>query len=138
MRIGIVCPFSWDVPGGVQAHVRDLAEHLIAAGHEVSVLAPGEEEEHDEPYLVLVGRALPVPHNGSVARVAFGPVSASRVRRWIREGEFDVLHVHSPVSPSIGMLACWAALGPVVATFHASYEGKVWPMAAPSNSAVVL
>lgn len=130
MRIGIVCPFSWDVPGGVQAHVRDLAEHLIAAGHEVSVLAPGEEEEHDEPYLVLVGRALPVPHNGSVARVAFGPVSASRVRRWIREGEFDVLHVHSPVSPSIGMLACWAALGPVVATFHASYEGKVWPMAA--------
>jgi phosphatidylinositol alpha-mannosyltransferase len=130
MRIGMVCPFSWDVPGGVQYHVRDLAEHLIGLGHEVSVLAPGDEEAHDEPYLVLVGRALPVPHNGSVARVAFGPVSASRVRRWIREGEFDVLHVHSPVSPSIGMLACWAALGPVVATFHASYEGRVWPMVA--------
>ena len=130
MKIGLVCPFSWDVPGGVQNHVRDLAEHLIELGHEVSVLAPGDEDAHHEPYLVLVGRALPVPHNGSVARVAFGPRSASRVRRWIREGEFDVIHVHSPVSPSIGMLTCWAALGPIVATFHASYEGRVWPMVA--------
>jgi len=130
VKVGLVCPFSWDVPGGVQNHVRDLAEHLLALGHEVSVLAPGDEDAHHEPYLVLVGRALPVPHNGSVARVAFGPRSASRVRRWIREGEFDVVHVHSPVSPSIGMLTCWAALGPIVATFHASYEGRVWPMVA--------
>jgi phosphatidylinositol alpha-mannosyltransferase len=112
--------------------VRDLAEHLIGLGHEVSVLAPGDEDLVAEPYVVTVGRAIPVPHNGSVARVAFGPVSASRVRRWIREGEFDVLHVHSPVSPSIAMIACWAARGPVVATFHASYEGRVRLMAAGS------
>ncbi len=130
MKIGIVCPFSWDVPGGVQAHVRDLAVHLIAAGHDVSVLAPGDEDTITEPYVTSVGRALPVRHNGSVARVAFGPVSASRVRRWIREGEFEVMHVHSPISPSIGMVACWAALGPIVATFHASYEGRVRSMVA--------
>jgi phosphatidyl-myo-inositol alpha-mannosyltransferase len=130
VKIGIVCPFSWDVPGGVQAHVRDLAEHLIAAGHDVSVLAPGDEDTITEPYVTSVGRALPVRHNGSVARVAFGPVSASRVRRWIREGEFEVMHVHSPISPSIGMVACWAALGPIVATFHASYEGRVRSMVA--------
>jgi phosphatidyl-myo-inositol alpha-mannosyltransferase len=130
MRVGIVCPFAWDVPGGVQYHVRDLAEKLLELGHEVSVLAPGDEDAIDEPYVVSVGRALPVRHNGSVARLAFGPVSASRVRRWLREGEFDVLHVHSPISPSIGMVACWAAIGPIVATFHASYEGRVWPMVA--------
>ena len=130
MKIGIVCPFSWDVPGGVQVHVRDLAEHLIASGHDVSVLAPGDEDTISEPYVVSVGRAMPVRHNGSVARVAFGSVSASRVRRWIREGEFEVMHVHSPISPSIGMVACWAALGPIVATFHASYEGRVRSMVA--------
>ena len=45
MRIGIVCPYSWDIPGGVQAHVRDLAEKLIALGHHVSVLAPGDEDD---------------------------------------------------------------------------------------------
>jgi phosphatidylinositol alpha-mannosyltransferase len=130
VKVGIVCPFSWDVPGGVQVHVRDLAEHLIGDGHDVSVLAPGDEDAIVEPYVVSVGRALPIRHNGSVARVAFGPVSASRVRRWIREGEFDVMHVHSPISPSIGMIACWAALGPIVATFHASYEGRVRSMVA--------
>ena len=68
------------------------------------------------------GRAVPVPYNGSVARLSFGLLSASRVRRWIREGEFDVLHVHEPASPSLGLLACWAAIGPIVATFHASME----------------
>lgn len=123
MRVGLVCPFDWDVPGGVAIHVRDLAEELQRRGHEVSVLAPGEDEANAAPYLTLVGRAIPVPVNGSVARVAFGPVSASRTRRWIREGEFDVLHVHAPVSPSLGMLACWAAIGPVVATFHTAMEG---------------
>jgi phosphatidylinositol alpha-mannosyltransferase len=130
VKVGIVCPFSWDVPGGVQVHVRDLAEHLIADGHDISVLAPGDEDSIVEPYVTSVGRALPIRHNGSVARVAFGPVSASRVRRWIREGEFDVMHVHSPISPSIGMIACWAGLGPIVATFHASYEGRVRSMVA--------
>lgn len=123
MRVGLVCPFDWDVPGGVSIHVRDLAEELQRRGHEVSVLAPGGDESGAPPYLTLVGRAVPVPNNGSIARVAFGPVSASRTRRWIREGEFDVLHVHSPVSPSLGMLACWAAIGPIVATFHTAMEG---------------
>ena len=75
---------------------------------------------------------MPIPFNGSIARVQFGPLSASRVRRWLREGEFDVLHVHSPVSPSLGMLACWSAIGPIVATFHASLEGRSRVMTAGS------
>ena len=74
--------------------------------------------------MTIAGRSLPVPYNGSVARVSFGPRSASRVRRWIREGDFDVLHVHSPVTPSLGMMACWSALGPIVATFHAAIDGR--------------
>ncbi|MCH6159205.1 glycosyltransferase family 4 protein [Streptomyces marispadix] len=120
MRVGIVCPYSWDVPGGVQFHVRDLAEHLDAAGHEVSVLAPSDDETPLPPYVVSAGRAVPVPYNGSVARLNFGFLSAARVRRWVHEGAFDVLHIHEPATPSLALLTCWAAQGPIVATFHTS------------------
>jgi phosphatidylinositol alpha-mannosyltransferase len=120
VRIGIVCPYSFDVPGGVQFHVRDLAEHLIDHGHEVSVLAPADDDTPVPAYVVPAGRAVPVPYNGSVARVNFGPVSASRVRRWLADGAFDVLHIHEPVTPSLALLALWAAEGPIVGTFHTS------------------
>ncbi|MEU0154182.1 glycosyltransferase family 4 protein [Micromonospora fulviviridis] len=118
MRIGIVCPYSFDVPGGVQNHVMDLAEALLGLGHEVSVLAPADEDSPLPPYVVSAGRAVPLPYNGSVARIAFGPVSTARVRRWINRGDFDVLHVHEPLTPSLSMLAVLCARGPVVATFH--------------------
>src|SRR5438270_68827 len=115
MRVGIVCPYSWDIPGGVQAHVRDLAEALIGLGHKVSVLAPGDEDSPLlPPYVVAAGRAVPVRYNGSVARLQFGPVSAARVRRWLRDGCFDVLHVHEPVAPSLSLLAVMLARGPIV------------------------
>ncbi|WP_411075114.1 glycosyltransferase family 4 protein [Streptomyces sp. cmx-4-7] len=120
MRIGIVCPYSWDVPGGVQFHIRDLAEHLVRLGHEVSVLAPADDETPLPPYVVSAGRAVPVPYNGSVARLNFGFLSAARVRRWLHDNAFDVVHIHEPTSPSLGLLTCWAAQGPIVATFHTS------------------
>jgi phosphatidylinositol alpha-mannosyltransferase len=120
MRVGVVCPYSWDVPGGVQYHVRDLSEVLLERGHEVSVLAPADEDTKVPAYVVPAGRAVRVPYNGSVARVNFGPISATRVRRWLRDGAFDVLHIHEPVTPSLSVLACWAANGPIVATFHTS------------------
>ncbi|MFD3684753.1 glycosyltransferase family 4 protein [Nocardiopsis sp. NPDC058631] len=122
IRVGLVCPYAWDVPGGVQQHVGDLAEALTRMGHEVSVLAPvGDAEGAELPdHLVNAGRPLPVRYNGSVARLSFGPRTASRVRRWIAEGGFDVLHVHEPSAPSVSLLACWAADGPLVATFHTS------------------
>jgi phosphatidylinositol alpha-mannosyltransferase len=126
VRVGIVCPYDWDVPGGVQAHVRDLAEALIAMGHHVSVLAPADPDDEDgtalPPYFVPAGRTVPVPYNGSVARFNFGVISATRVRRWLREGEFDVIHVHEPTFPNLSLLACYAARVPIVATFHTSIE----------------
>ena len=118
LRIGIVCPYSFDVPGGVQFHVRDLAESLIERGHQVSVLAPADDDTPIPDYMTSAGRAVPVRYNGSVARMTFGPLTAARVRRWLAAGEFDVLHLHEPVTPSLGMLALWIADGPIVATFH--------------------
>jgi len=120
VRVGIVCPYSLDHPGGVQAHVRDLAEELMLAGHEISVLAPADDDAPLPAYVVSAGRAVPVPYNGSIARLNFGLLSNTRVRRWLREGEFDVLHVHEPMAPGLGLLACWAADGPIVGTFHSA------------------
>ena len=119
-RIGIVCPYGWDTPGGVQSHVRDLAEYLIREGHFVSVLAPAIDDENLPEYVTSAGRPIAIPYNGAVARVLFGPIAFSRVRHWISQGDFDVLHLHEPAIPSISLLACWAAEGPLVGTFHAA------------------
>src|SRR5689334_4214774 len=127
MRIGLVCPYQWDVPGGVQYHVRDLARTLRGMGHHVEVLTPAEHEESlAEEWITFAGRTVPIPYNGSMASVQFGPVSAARVRRWLRDGRFDAVHVHDPAPPSIGLLVCMMAEGPIVATFHAATVRSKW------------
>ena len=120
LRIGLVCPYSWDVPGGVQNHIRDLAEFLINNGHHVEVLAPATESEDLPDYVVSAGRAVSIPYNGAVARVLFGVGANSRVRSWINDGDFDLLHLHEPAIPSLSLLACWAGEGAMVGTFHAA------------------
>jgi phosphatidylinositol alpha-mannosyltransferase len=121
MRIGLVCPYRWDRPGGVQYHVRDLAETLRGLGHHVEVLTPADHGESlPAEHVTFAGRTVPIPYNGSMASVQFGPISAARVRRWLREGSFDVVHVHDPAPPSIGLLVLMIAKGPIVATFHAA------------------
>jgi phosphatidylinositol alpha-mannosyltransferase len=120
VRVGLVCPYDWCAPGGVGAHVGELALALQHLGHEVSVLTPAEDDSDLPPYVVSTGKPVSVSYNGSVARVALGPVSTRRVRRWLREGDFDVLHVHEPASPSLSALAVWAARGPIVATWHSA------------------
>ena len=119
LRIGMVSPYAWDVPGGVQAHIRDLAHHFLAEGHEVSVLAPAlDEGAIGEKFVVPAGRPVAIPYNGAVARVLFGPVAATRVRQWIARNDFDVMHLHEPAIPSLSLLACSIAEGPMVGTFH--------------------
>ena len=115
------------MPGGVQSHVLDLARALIALGHSVSVLAPADDERPaGEPplpaFVTPAGRAVSVPYNGSVARITFGPVSYARVRRWLADHTFDVLHLHEPGTFSLSSLALFEAEGPIVATFHTSTE----------------
>jgi len=127
MRIGLVCPYSFDVHGGVQNHVRDLAAELVALGHEVGVLAPGEQDDGLPPYVTTTGRTVPMPYNGSVARVSFGPLVAGRVRRWLADGRFDVVHIHEPATPSVSVLALWQSRAPVIATFHTAQE-RSWAL----------
>ena len=122
MRIGIVCPYDWSVPGGVQAHILDIAQEFQARGHEVNVLAPVSDESGLQSWVTSGGEPIAVNYNGSVARLSFGLRATRRVRKWIRSGDFDVVHVHEPLSPSLSALTCWAATGPIVATFHSSME----------------
>jgi len=110
-RIGIVCPYSWDVPGGVRSHIADLALTLQGRGYEVSVLAPVEDPDTLPDYVFDGGRPIAVSYNGAVARMSFGVRATRRVRQWIREGDFDVVHIHEPVAPSSSLLTCWAARG---------------------------
>ena len=110
MRIGIVCPYSFDVPGGVQNHVMDLAEALISLGHEVSVLAPADDDSPLPPYVVPAGRSVPVPYNGSVARVTFGPISTARVRRWLARGR--VRRAARARTVRAEPVACWRCSPP--------------------------
>jgi phosphatidylinositol alpha-mannosyltransferase len=120
MRIGMVCPYSFDVPGGVQSHVLQLADVMRRRGNEVSVLAPSSPHASLPDYIVSAGRAVPIPYNGSVARLRFGPATHRKVKKWLADGDFDVLHLHEPNAPSLSMLALNIAEGPIVATFHTS------------------
>ena len=122
LRVGLVCPYALDVPGGVQQQVLGLAAYLRDADHDVRVLAPGglpEEAYGLEPgRFTSAGTAFGVRYNGSVAPVAFGPLAAARARRWVAAQAVDLLHVHEPLAPSTSLHALAAARSPVVATFH--------------------
>jgi phosphatidyl-myo-inositol alpha-mannosyltransferase len=121
VRIAIACPYAWDVPGGVQVHVRQLADHLRRRGHRTLVLAPAFGPI-DEPGVSVVGRPVRLRFNGSVAPISPDPRGLARVRRALASFRPDVVHVHEPFSPSTAMFATFAARAPVVATFHASLE----------------
>src|SRR5260370_38482632 len=116
MRVGVGCPYSWDVHGGVQEHIRDLAEALIDLGHEVSVISPADDDAALPGYVVPAGRAVAVPYNGSGARLPFGPLSATRVRRWVTARSFPVLHVPQPPAPRLSLIACLGFDRPSLAT----------------------
>lgn len=131
MKVLIVCPYSWSTPGGVGAHVANLAKAMRLRGHEVRVLAPSEEDV--EPGVVSVGRSIPIPYNGSVARLAFGPRVAGRVRVALRRARPDVVHVHEPFAPSVGLLTLLNTRLPVVATFHAAIaRSRAYRIAGPA------
>jgi phosphatidyl-myo-inositol alpha-mannosyltransferase len=135
MRILQVSPYSWDAPGGVQVHIRQLSRHLQRRGHEVLVLAPGDTGfEHEDAR--IVGRTVPVRVNGSVARLCFSARSSREVRRALRDFGADVVHVHDPLTPSTSMLAVLHARVPVVGTFHSYFarehlEGRIYTAVAP-------
>jgi phosphatidylinositol alpha-mannosyltransferase len=95
---------------------------LVDHGHEVSVLAPCDDDADLPDWVVDGGRPIAIRYNGAVARLNFGVKATRHVRTWIKEGDFDILHVHEPVAPSLSVLGLWVARGPLVATWHSSHD----------------
>jgi phosphatidyl-myo-inositol alpha-mannosyltransferase len=121
VRVALACPYAWDAPGGVQVHVRQLAECLIERGHEAIVLAPAEGRPH-EPWVRVVGKPIRMRYQGTFAPICFSPASWKEVGNVLRTFRPDVVHAHEPTAPSRGVLAALRAPVPVVATFHANVE----------------
>jgi phosphatidyl-myo-inositol alpha-mannosyltransferase len=121
VRIVQVCPYAWDATGGVQVHVRQLSANLRARGHEVLILAPSLRPLKEDG-VSIVGRALRIPYQGTVAPICFTPGSIARIGRELRAFRPDVVHAHEPLSPSTGMFATLRSPAPVVGTFHAFAE----------------
>ncbi len=115
-RVAMVSPYDIDVPGGVQAHVRHLADHLRDAGDEVTVVAPGRRSRSG---ITTVGRSVGIPFNDSVAPVTLDPLAARRVRAALADLRPDVVHVHEPAVPVVSLAAATWGRAATVATFHA-------------------
>ena len=120
LRIAIVTPYSWTYPGGVNRHVEALAEALIDRGHELRVLAPWDPSDrlgralHRAPperrsrpdYLIGLGRTVGIGANGAVSNLSAFPDAVTKMRRELRAGRFDVVHVHEPPAPLLSWDAC--------------------------------
>jgi phosphatidyl-myo-inositol alpha-mannosyltransferase len=137
MRVAILCPYSLSVPGGVQGQVLGLATELRRLGHVATVLAPMDQRdmagpgESDSAEIVSLGRSVPIRANGSIAPVALGPVASFRALSALRNGAFDVLHIHEPFAPGASY-ACLALDGsPKVGTFHRSGPSAFYTVLRP-------
>ena len=139
-KIALVSPYSWTYPGGVMRHIEALADQFMAAGHDVRVLAPydppdrrasllhrgAEPQPRPAPeHLVPLGRTIGVPANGAVSNLAAAPSALIAMRRELRGGGYDVVHVHEPVTPLLGWDVVASSPVPVVGTFHCYSENAV-------------
>jgi phosphatidylinositol alpha-mannosyltransferase len=141
VRIALLSPYSWTYPGGVTRHIEALARELSAAGHDARVLAPFDPDDslsrrlhrgarpqrHPTPdSFVSLGRTVGIQANGAVSNMALTPGSLYALRRELREGGYDVAHIHEPVVPVLGWDAlCSAGELPLVGTFHTYSENTL-------------
>jgi len=119
VRVGLVCPYSLTIPGGVQGQVLGLARSLRGLGHEVRVLAPCDGPPPDAGVTPL-GRSVPTAANGSVAPLAPDPSAQLRTIRALRDEDFEVVHLHEPIAPGPTMTTLLFGEAPMVGTFHAA------------------
>lgn len=125
MRIGLICPYSLSVPGGVQGQVLGLARSLRQFGHDARVLAPCDGPPPDAGVIPL-GNSLPTDANGSVAPIAPDVSAQLRTIRALRDEDFDIVHLHEPFSPGPTQTAVLFKSQPLVATFHAAGESAAY------------
>jgi phosphatidyl-myo-inositol alpha-mannosyltransferase len=139
VRVALVSPYSWTYPGGVTRHIEALAGELIGSGHDVRVLSPYDPDDRRTAWLhrgarpqrravpewmVPLGGTIGWPSNGAVSNLAGTPSAVATLRRELRAGQFDVVHLHEPVAPVIGWDALTSVDAPLVGTFHCYSESR--------------
>ena len=128
MKIGLVTPYIYPLPGGVNAHVHDLYEHLVAHGHDVRIISSVHgAQRQSEGDIIRLGYGFSVPTNGSVGTLTFSPRYTSIVAEMLERERFDILHFHEPFVPFLSLVLLRESQSINVATFHA-YAG--WSPAA--------
>lgn len=130
MRIGLVCPYSLSIPGGVQGQVLALARSLRRRGHETRVLAPCDGPP-PELFVTPLGNSVPTASNGSVAPIAPDIPAQLRTIRALWDERFDVLHLHEPLVPGPTVTALLLKPAPLVGTFHAAGSQPAYQALAP-------
>lgn len=125
LRIGMICPYSLSIPGGVQAQVLGLARQLRRDGYEVRVLGPCDGPP-PEPFVTPLGDSLPTSANGSMAPLAPDPSAVMRTLRALRDETFDVVHVHEPLAPGPAITTVTLHTAPTVGTFHAAGRSTMY------------
>lgn len=126
MKIALVSPYDFSVPGGVNGHILQLAEHFEREGHTVRILAPASDCQNllgGGHNVLVVGRPVPLPLSGSVARVSRNPWVGPRLDEVFDAEGFDVVHIHEPFMPWLPFQAMRHSPAVTVGTFHAAKEG---------------
>ena len=127
MKILLVSPFDFRYPGGVNEHVLHLDREFQALGHRTRVLSPrsDEEGEEDDGHFYKLGMALPVPSNGSTARITLSPFVSGKVKEFLQREEFDVIHLHEPLAPTLPLIVLLHSKAVNVGTFHAARSSNL-------------
>jgi len=125
VKIALVSPYDWSVSGGVNNHIRHLAEQFTGLGHEVHIVAAGAKKAHSDVCpITTIGRAIPLRVSGSVARITLSLRVAGQVRRFLEEHEFDVVHVHEPFMPQLPIQFLRYSTSVNVGTWHAARDSN--------------
>ena len=127
MKILLVSPFDFSYPGGVNEHILQLDRQFTSLGHQVRVLTPrsDEEEEGDDGHIYKLGVSVPVPSNGSTARITLSPLISGKIKEFLQRESFDVVHVHEPLAPTLPLIVLRHSKAINVGTFHAARNSNL-------------
>ena len=124
MKIALVSPYDYAYPGGVVIHIHHLYEEFTKMGHDVRIITPysGSSASLDSRDIIPIGRPVPVPSGGSIARATLSPMLSSPVRAILEREGFDIIHLHEPLGSTITIATLRVSNTITVGTFHACHS----------------
>jgi phosphatidyl-myo-inositol alpha-mannosyltransferase len=125
LRVAVVTEYYYPHIGGICENVHHFAAEARARGHHIDIVTGGIPGVPDRPHVITIPHSATVHANGSTCRLTLGRGIRSKLRHVLREGAYDIVHVHAPLAPSLPMIAIEEATCPVVGTFHAYHEFSV-------------